>query len=68
VPENRILRNILGRKRDEVRRGWRKMFNEELYDLHSSLNIIRAIKSKIMKWEGHVARTGDRRGAYRLWV
>jgi hypothetical protein len=43
---------------------WRRLRNEELYDLVSSLNIIRVIKSGVMRWARHVARTGDRKGAY----
>ena len=54
VFENRVLRRIVGPKRDEVME-WRRLHNEELYALHSSLNIIRVIKPKIMRWLGHVA-------------
>jgi hypothetical protein len=57
--ENRALRRIFGPKRDEVTGGWRKLHNEELYDLHSSPNIIIIIKSKRMGWAGHVARMGS---------
>jgi len=66
--ENRALRNIFGPKRDEARGQWRRLHYEELYDLCSSLNIIRLIKSRRMRWVGHVARMGDRRGAYRVSV
>jgi len=62
VFENRVLRRIFGPKRDEVTGEWRKMHNEELNDLHSSPNIVRVVKSKIMKWAGHVARMLERRG------
>jgi hypothetical protein len=55
VFENRVLRGIFGPKRDEVTGGWRKLHNEELHDLYSSLNIIRMIKSRRMRWAGHVA-------------
>ena len=47
---------------------WRRQHNEELYDLHSSLNITQVIKSIIKIWTGHVARMGDKRGAYRILV
>jgi hypothetical protein len=55
VFENRVLRRIFGPKRDEVTGGWRKLHNEELQNLYSSPNIIRMIKSRRMKWAGHVA-------------
>jgi hypothetical protein len=57
---------IFGPKRDEVTGGWRKLHNEELRDLHSSPSIIRMIKSRRMRWAGHVARMGRKRIAYRL--
>jgi hypothetical protein len=66
VFENRVLRRIFGPKRDEVTREWRRVHNEELNDLHSSPNNMRVIKSRKMKWAGHVARMG--RGAYRIFV
>jgi hypothetical protein len=47
---------------------WRKLHNEELHDLYSSQSIIRIIKSRRMRWAGHVARMGERRNAYRLLV
>jgi hypothetical protein len=59
--ENRVLRRIFGPKRDEVTGEWRKLHNEELNDLYSSSSIIRVIKSRRMKWEGHVAHMGKRR-------
>jgi hypothetical protein len=62
VFENRELRRIFGPKRNEVTGGWRKLHNEELHDLYSSLSIIRIIKSRRMRWVGHVARMGDRTG------
>jgi len=61
--ENRVLKKIFGPKRDEVKWEWRKLHNEELYDLFST-NITRVIISR-MRWAGHTARIGDRRGAYR---
>jgi hypothetical protein len=66
--ENRVLRRIFGPKRDEVTGEWRKLHNEELRDLYSSPSIIRIIKSRRMRWAGHVARMGDKRNAYRLLV
>jgi hypothetical protein len=66
VFENRVLRRIFGLKRDEVMREWRKLHNEELRDLYSSPGIIRIIKSRRMRWAGHVARNGEKRNAYRL--
>jgi hypothetical protein len=58
VSENRVLRRILGPKRDEVTGEWRKLHNEELNDLYCSPYIIRVIKSRRMRWAGHVARMG----------
>jgi len=66
VFENRVLRIIFGPKRDEVTEEWRKLHNEELNDLYSSLNIVRMTKSRRMRWAGHVARIGERRGLYRI--
>jgi hypothetical protein len=66
--ENRVLRRIFGPKRDEVTREWRKLRNEELNDLCSSPDIVRVIKSRIMRWAGHVERMGERRGVYRVLV
>jgi hypothetical protein len=63
VFENRVLRKIFGPKRDETTLEWRKLHNEELNDLNCSPNIVRVIKSREMRWEGHVARIGDRRVA-----
>ena len=64
--ENRVLRRIFGPKKDEVTGEWRKLHNEELNDLYCSPNIVRVIKSKRMRWAGHVARMGERRGVYRV--
>jgi hypothetical protein len=55
VFENRVLRRIFGPKRDDVTGDWRKLYNDELHNLHSSPNIIRMIKSRRMRWAGHVA-------------
>jgi hypothetical protein len=56
VFENEVLRRIFGPKKDEVTGKWRKLHNEDLHDLYSSPNIVRVIKSRRMRWAGHVAR------------
>jgi hypothetical protein len=66
VFENRVLRRIFGPKRDDVTGEWSKLHNEELHILYSSQNIIRQIKSKRMRWVGHVARMGEERNAYKV--
>jgi hypothetical protein len=66
--KNRVLRRIFGPKRDGVMGGWRKLCNEELHNLYSSPSIIRIIKSRKMRWAGHVARMGEKRNMYRLLV
>ena len=58
--ENRVLRRIFGPKRDEVTEEWRKLHNEELNDLYFSLNIVRVVKSRRMRWLGHVTSMGER--------
>jgi hypothetical protein len=68
VFENKVLRRIFGPKRDEVTGGWRKLDKQELRDLYSSPNIIRIIKSRMIRWAGHVARMGEKRNPYRLLV
>jgi hypothetical protein len=68
VFENRVQRRIFGPKRDDVTGVWRKLHNEELHKLYSSPNIIRMIKSRRMRWAGHVARMGATRNAYRILV
>jgi hypothetical protein len=68
VFENRVLKRIFGTKRDEVTGGWRKLHNEELHDLYCSASIIRIIKSRRMRWAGHVAGMGEKRNVYRLLV
>jgi hypothetical protein len=68
VFENRVLRRVFGSKRDEVTRECRKLHNEELSDLYSLLNIVRVVKSRRMRWAGHVARMGVGRGVYRVLV
>ena len=58
---------LSGPRRDEVTGEWRRLHNEELSDLYSSPNIVRVIKSRRMRWAGHVARMGERRGAIGSW-
>jgi hypothetical protein len=62
--ENRVLRMIFGPKRDEVTGEWRKLHNDEICELYSSPSIIGIIKSRRMRWAGHVARIGEERKAY----
>jgi hypothetical protein len=66
--ENRVLRGTFGPKRNEATGEWRRLHNEELIDLYSSPNIIRVIKSRRMRWAGHVARMEEKRCAYRILV
>jgi hypothetical protein len=61
-----MLRRIFGSKKDEVTGEWRTLHNEELHDLYSSPTIVRVIKSRRMRWTGHVARIGEGRGVYRV--
>jgi len=68
VFENRVLKRLFGPKKDGLTREWRNLHNKELSDIYSSPNIIRGIKSRIMKWEGHVARMGERKGVCRVLV
>ena len=63
--ENIVLRRIFGNRREETTREWRRLHNEELNDLYSSPNIVRVIKSRRMRWAGHVARMVQERGVYR---
>jgi hypothetical protein len=67
VFENRVLRRIFGPKREDDG-SWRKLHNDELHSLYSSPNIVRVIKSRRMRWTGHVARMGEGRGGYRGWI
>ena len=62
VFENKVLRRIFGPRRDEVTEDWRRLHNEELNVLYSSPNMVRVIKSRRMRWAGHVARMGEERG------
>ena len=66
--ENRVLRRIFGPQREKVTEVWRKLHKKKLNDLYSSPNIIRAIKSRRMRWAGHVACIEEKRGAHRVLV
>jgi hypothetical protein len=68
VFENRVLRRIFGPRRDEVTGDWRKLHNEELRNLYSSPDIIRQVRSRRMRWAGHVARMGEERKVYKVLV
>jgi hypothetical protein len=68
VFENKVLGRIFGPKRDEVTGGWRKLHNDELRDLYSSPSIIRIMKSRRMRWAGHVARMNEKRNVYMLSI
>ena len=68
VFENMMLRRIFGPRRAEVTGEWRRLHNEELNDLYSSPNIVWVIKSRRMRWAGHVARMREEKGAYRVLV
>jgi hypothetical protein len=62
------VERIFGPKRDEVTAEWRKLHNEELHGLYPSSTTLRVIRSRRMRWAGHVARMGERRGVYRVLV
>ena len=66
VSENMVLRRIFGPMREEVTGEWRRLHNEELNDQYSSPNIVRVIKSRRMRWDGHVAHMGKEREVYRV--
>jgi hypothetical protein len=68
VFENRVLRRIFGPKRDEVKGEWMKLHNEELHNLYSYPDIIRQVKSRQMRWAGHVARMAEERKVYKVLV
>ena len=66
--ENTVLRTVFGPKTDEVTGEWKKLHNEVLNDLYSLPNIVRVVKSRRIRWAGHVARMGQGRGVYRVLV
>ena len=66
--ENMVLRRIFGPRRDEVMGEWRRLHNEELNDMYFAPNIVRVIKSRRMRWAGHVSHMGEERGGYRVLV
>ena len=66
--ENRVLRRVFGPKRDDVTGEWRKLHNEELNDLYSLPNMVRVVKSRRMRWTGHVARMGEDIVVHRVLV
>ena len=68
VSENRVLRKVFGPKGDEETGEWRKLHNEELNDLYSLPNIVGVVKSRRIRWAGHVARMGEDRGVQRVLV
>jgi hypothetical protein len=68
VFENRVLRRVFGPKREGVTKEWRNLHHEELDDVYSSPNIVRVIKSRRMRWAGHVMRMGQRRDVYGVLV
>jgi hypothetical protein len=65
---HRVLRGIFGPKREEVLGDWRRLHNEELLNLYAPRNIIKVIKTRRMRWVGHVARMGEMRNAYKILV
>jgi hypothetical protein len=62
------MRKIFGPKGEEVVRGWRRLYNEDLHNLYASPNIIRVIRSRNMRWAGHVANMGEMRNSYKSLV
>ena len=66
--ENMVLRRIFGPRKDEVTGEWRRLHNEELNDMYFSPNIVRVIKWRRMIWAGNVARMGEEKGVYRVFV
>jgi hypothetical protein len=65
--ENRVLGRIFGPNRDKITGSWTKLYNEELHNLYSSPNVIKMIKSRRMRWAGHVASTDRRKMHERFW-
>ena len=67
VFENKVLKRICSPKRDEVIGEWRKLHNIELHSLYESPDIVRVVKSRRLRWAGHVARMEAERGVYKVW-
>jgi len=67
VLENMVLRRIFGLRREEVKVEWRRLHNKKLNDLYSSPNVVRVIKSRRMRWAGHVACMGEERSCIGSW-
>jgi len=65
---NRVLRRVFGSRRDDITREWRKLHSEELRDHYTLPNIVRVVKSRRMRWAGHVALMGEERGVHRVLV
>jgi hypothetical protein len=68
VFESKVLRKVFGHKKEEVTKEWRRLHNEELNDLYSVANTVRVVKSRRMRWAGHVACVGEERGVHRVLV
>jgi hypothetical protein len=68
VPENRVLRRIFRAKREEMSGGWRRLHNEESHNLYASTKIISMMKSRTMRWAGHVAHVGEMKIVYKILV
>jgi hypothetical protein len=68
VFENRVLIGVFGHKRDEVTVEWRKLHNEQLSDLYSLPNIVRVVKSRRIRWAGHMVRMGEEKDVHRVFV
>jgi len=68
IIKNMVLRRIFGPRKDKVMGEWRRLHNEEINDLYSSPNIVRVIKSRRMRWVGHVASVGEERVVYSTLV
>jgi hypothetical protein len=68
VFENRLLRRIIGLKRDEMTEDWKKPHNKELHNLYCSPDIIKMVESREVRWAGHVAHIGEMRNTYKIFV
>jgi hypothetical protein len=68
VSENRVLRRIFGPRRDEVTGEWRKLHNDRMNDLYALPSSVRVVKSRRMRWAGHMTHMGEERGVHRVLV